>query len=181
MNENMKVIEINGVKLEVDMRYAKRVETLAVGSRVKVLVKGYGDSFNVYPGVLIGFEPFLKLPTLVVAYLKIEYNNATLQFLSYNTLTKDTEVIAAESNSEGLELNRNDVIGKMDRDIAKKEADVEEAKRQKEYFLAQFATYTMALNTQESSSSAVELQSLAAEKKEDVADERGEAAPPDTG
>lgn len=48
------------------------------------------------------------------------------------------------------------------------------------YFLAQDATYTMALNTQESSSSAVELQSLAAEKKEDVADERGEAAPPDT-
>lgn len=141
MEENKKVIEINGVKLEVDMRYATRIETLMVGSRVKVLVKGYSDSFTVYPGVLIGFEPFKALPTLVVAYLHIEYAKATLKFLHYNANTKDTEVIAAESASEGLELNRDDVLGKMDSEIEKALAVVEDLRRQKQYFLAQFGRY----------------------------------------
>ncbi len=142
MDENMKLIEINGVKLEVDMRFARRVETLAVGSRVKVLIKsGYSDSFSVHPGVLIGFEPFEALPTLVVAYLEIDYSDAKLKFLYFNAKTKDTEIIAAESASEGLELSRDDTLAKMDRNIEQKIAAVEDAKRQRAFFLAQFGRY----------------------------------------
>lgn len=68
-DQNKRVIEINGVKLEVDMRYAKRVDELRVGSKVKVLNKEY-SSYKVYPGVIVGFEEFDNLPTIVVAYLE---------------------------------------------------------------------------------------------------------------
>ena len=55
MATETQVIEINGVKLEVDMRYAKRVDLLRIGSRVKVLVKTYSE-YKIYPGVKIGRE-----------------------------------------------------------------------------------------------------------------------------
>jgi hypothetical protein len=50
--ETKRVIEINGVKMEVDMRYAKRVDELRIGSRVKVLIKEY-SSYKIYLGVSI--------------------------------------------------------------------------------------------------------------------------------
>ena len=48
MSEDQKrIIEVNGVKLEVDMRYARKIEELRVGSRVKVLIKNY-SRYSVY-------------------------------------------------------------------------------------------------------------------------------------
>ena len=38
-----RIIEINGVKMEIDTRHAVRVDKLAVGTRVKVIRKKYGD------------------------------------------------------------------------------------------------------------------------------------------
>ena len=44
--EYMKTIEINGVKLEIDLRTAKRVDTFKIGDNVKVLKKEYGDDVS---------------------------------------------------------------------------------------------------------------------------------------
>ena len=71
-NENKTVIEVNGVKLEVDLRQAVRIDTLGVGDRVKVMVKIYSD-YKVYAGVVVGFEPFKELPTIIIAYLDTQY------------------------------------------------------------------------------------------------------------
>ena len=81
MSEQEKtIIEVGGVKLEVDMRYARRVDTLRVGDRVKCLVKKYGNTHETYPGVVVGFEPFPSLPSIVVAYLDTSsYNGDTLK------------------------------------------------------------------------------------------------------
>ncbi len=65
-NKENKIIEINSVKLEVDRRSAERVDQIQVGDRVKVLNKQYSD-YKVYHGVVIGFEPFEELPTIIVA------------------------------------------------------------------------------------------------------------------
>ena len=35
--DNKKIVEVNGIKLEVDMRYAKRIDEFRVGDTVKVL------------------------------------------------------------------------------------------------------------------------------------------------
>lgn len=57
------IVEINGIKLEVDLRTAKRVEEYKVGDMVKVLKKEYGDSYKSYAGMIVGFDAFVALPT----------------------------------------------------------------------------------------------------------------------
>jgi hypothetical protein len=47
----MRIVEVDGIKLEIDERTARTIESYKVGDPVKVLVKSYGDSYNIYPGV----------------------------------------------------------------------------------------------------------------------------------
>lgn len=138
-NEQKRIIEINGVKLEVDMRYAKRVEELRVGSKVKVLVKSYGDSYNTYAGVIVGFEEFEKLPTIVVAYLESSWSSADIKFVNYNAKTQDIEIVS--SVSDEYDLNRVDAIASFDREIVKKERELSDLKEKRDYFDKKFGMY----------------------------------------
>jgi hypothetical protein len=134
------VIEINGVKLEVDLRTAKRIEHLQIGSRVKCLVKKYSDEFEVLPGVIVGFEPFENLPSIVVAYLETDYSSASLKFKSYNARSKDFEIVA-DIDHNSLEVNKADIVSKLDRELEKKLAEAEEIKQRKAFFLEKFGIY----------------------------------------
>ena len=51
--ENKRIIEINGIKLEVDLTTAKRIDEFKVGDNVKVLRKSYNDTFEVLAGVIL--------------------------------------------------------------------------------------------------------------------------------
>jgi hypothetical protein len=132
-------IEINGVKLEVDMRHAKRIESLRVGTRVKVLIKSYGDSFNIYPGIVVGFEPFPQLPSIIIAYVMSDFSKSDLKFLTINAGTKDAQVIAAVDDD--LQLDRDTVLKQMDREIAVKEREIEAINDRKAYFTRHFASF----------------------------------------
>jgi hypothetical protein len=72
MTETNKIIEINGVKFEVDGRTAtlRQIDTIRIGARVKVLKKKYGDDYEVHHGVVVGFEPFKEAPTFIIAYIE---------------------------------------------------------------------------------------------------------------
>jgi hypothetical protein len=141
MNENRMVIEVNGVKLDVDLRTARRIDTLQVGSRVKVLTKPtYENTWKVRPGIVAGFEPFQKLPTIVVAVLDIAWDSAKLDFIVYNADSKDVEIIAAVDNDE-LEVNRGDVNARFDREIATKEKEIDDLRRRRAWFEQNFAAY----------------------------------------
>jgi hypothetical protein len=74
-----RVVEINGVKVEVDLREAVAVETMRVGDAVRVLVKNYGGTYAAHDGVVIGFDQFKNLPTITVAYAEIGYSNADVR------------------------------------------------------------------------------------------------------
>lgn len=139
MNEKQ-VIEINGVKMEVDMRYAKRIDHITVGTRVKVLKKTYGESYEVRHGVVIGFEPFDKLPTIVIASAKIEYSSATIEFIYYNAKTEGMEVVVA-CDDDLMALDKNDFVAKCDTEIAKKQNEIQELNDRKTYFLSKFKCY----------------------------------------
>lgn len=140
MNERT-IIEVNGVKLDVDLRTAKRIDTLRVGDRVKILKKEpYGTEHKVYPGVVCGFEPFQKLPTIIVAYLDIDWQKAELKFAYLHAQSKDIEVIKAIDNDQ-LDLDKARVIEVLDRQIEAKQAEIDEISRRKEYFLREFAAY----------------------------------------
>lgn len=139
MSEDQKrIIEVNGVKLEVDMRYARKIEELRVGSRVKVLIKNY-SRYSVYPGVIVGFEQFQKLPTIVVAYLESNWSTADVKFTYFNEKTEDVEICAPVADE--VELNKGDAIKTFDREIQKKERELVDLHEKKAYFQKQFAGY----------------------------------------
>lgn len=132
-------IEVNGVKLDVDLRTARRIDTIAVGTRVKVLRKEY-SSYKVLHGVVIGFEPFKNLPTIIVAAATISYNEAKVEFIYYNAETKDIEMVVA-CEDDLAALDKNDFVSQVDREIGKKQAEINDLNAKKAYFLDKFRCY----------------------------------------
>jgi hypothetical protein len=133
------IIEINGVKMEVDLREARRVDSLRVGDRVKVLTKKY-DGYQVNAGTVVGFEPFESMPTVIVAYLETSYSSVGVKFLYFNSQTKETEIIKAIDDDQ-LDIDKCGVIQQFDTDIAKKEIELEDVKKKKQYFIQNFKAY----------------------------------------
>jgi hypothetical protein len=134
------VIEVNGVKLEVDLRYARRVDEIRIGDKVKVLRKqGYGEQFVVHPGIVIGFEPFVQLPTIVVAYVDQDWSKAEIKFLHYNRDVKDVEIVA--SADEDFHVDRDSLIARFDKQIETKRREIETIEEQKKYFETNFRAF----------------------------------------
>ena len=140
MSEDTRVVEINGVKVEVDLRKAKTVQTIRVGSKVKLLVKGYQTSADIYPGIVVGFEEFQSLPTVLVCYLSHNYNSAKLEFASINEKTADKYEMVASVDEE-LPVAKADILSALDKDIAKAYAEAESLELKRNYFLKHFNKY----------------------------------------
>jgi uncharacterized protein YqkB len=130
-NSEKKIIEVNGVKLEIDMRYAKSIETYHVGDSVKIFEKqSYGNKMNVYPGIIIGFaEGNNGNAGIEILYIKNEYstpeiksaiicngvdNEFSLAHLSeYDDIFKKDEIVKSFNRKiEELELNLASMINK---------------------------------------------------------------------
>jgi len=132
------IVEINGVKFEVDMSSAKIISEYKIGDKVNVLIKEYSEK-TVCPGIIVGFDNFKDLPTITVAYLKIGYNEATIKFVYFNSDSKEVDI--APCRESDLIFNKSDIIIKMDREIAAKEKEVEDLIRKKNYFLDNFTKH----------------------------------------
>lgn len=139
-----RVVEINGIKIEVDLRTAKRVDQYKVGDRVKVLIKGYNESYKSHPGVIVGFDEFKALPTIVVAYVESSsWSTSAIKMAYINSGSKDIE-ICAMTLDEALP-SRDEVTEQFDRAIAAKQAELSSLVAQRSYFIDKFATiYTPA-------------------------------------
>lgn len=137
--EDKRIVEINGVKVEVDMRTAKRVDQFRVGDAVKVLVKDYG-SYASYFGMIVGFDEFRALPTLIVAYLKSSnWESDPLKLVYINAETKDVEICPHDPHDIGVE--RGDILTQFDRSITRKEEEIKDLQRKKKYFAEMFGRY----------------------------------------
>lgn len=140
MTQERTIIEVNGVKLEVDMRYARRIEEIRIGDRVKVLTKPpYGGDFKVSPGIVIGFEPFKNLPTIVVAYVEQDWLKAEIKFLHYNAAAKEVEIVHAAD--EDFHVDRDALLARFDKQIADKRREIETIEEQRRYFETNFRAY----------------------------------------
>ncbi len=140
MSDEKRIIEINGTKMEIDMRTVRVITDLKVGDRVKVLMPGsYNSGMEVYAGVLIGFEDFQSLPTMVIAYIKSDYSSAELKFLYFNAKSEKIEVIA--SDSDYVKFDVAGVQQRMDQEILKSQRATEELIAKKKYFIENFNTY----------------------------------------
>lgn len=134
------VIEINGVKMEVDLRTARRIDTISIGARVKVLKKTY-SGHEVKHGVVIGFEPFDSLPTIIIAYLELPYGNAPkIEFLYFNSESKDVGIVVALDDDKAA-LDKCEVVALIESEITKKRMEIADLNDRKRYFEEKFATY----------------------------------------
>ena len=139
-------IEVGGVKMEVDPRCARRVDTIKVGTRVKLFIKPvYGES-TVHPGVVIGFEPFKELPTIIIAYAVSTRSTADIKFVYYNTKTKDVDMVV--SVDDDLGFDRKEMLSVFDRDISKKEAELQDIRDKKAYFDKHFKQHFRAVKAE---------------------------------
>ena len=134
-----KIIEINGVKMEIDLRNAKVIEHYKVGDSLKILTKDYGDNYKSHIGVIIGFDDFEKTPTIVIAYLDINYSSAEIKFIYFNGKTKDVEITTL--NKWDIPLKKSDILNKFDSEIAKKEQELDEISQKKNVFENLFGKY----------------------------------------
>lgn len=138
MEEHMRIIEVNGIKMEIDTRSAKRVDTFKVGDRVRVLVKSY-SGYEVYPGAIVGMAMFKALPTLTIAYLPgLLSRGGEVKFVYLNAQSKDVEI--APMVDDDIVPTREAVLKYFDDAISVKNAEIETIRDKKEWFLRQFGT-----------------------------------------
>jgi hypothetical protein len=137
-SENKRIIEVNGVKMEIDLRHAKVVDNYKVGDYVKILVKVY-DGYKSYIGNIIGFDNFEQDPTIVIAYLKNEYGSATIEFAYFNSTSKEIEITTL--NDWDIPLKKSTLLEQFNKEITKKEQEVLELKNKAEIFNQLFGKY----------------------------------------
>ncbi len=138
-NEFIREIEINGIKVEVDLRTCKRIDTFKIGDNVKVLKKQYGEEYKVYSGVIVDFVNFKERPALVVAYFENSYSGVNIKF---ETITKDSKDIEiAPCLPHEMKLNKDRVVDKFDIEIAAKEREADELRQKKQYFIDNFEKF----------------------------------------
>lgn len=137
-----RIVDVGGIKMEVDLRFARKVDYFHVGDPVKPLMKksGYNERDHVvYPGIIVGFEEFEKLPTIVVAYLHKDYSEASLRFKYINEETKDLEIIH-QTGTDRI-INKKTAVEAMNQKIMEKEKELAGLKMKRDFFLQNFGEY----------------------------------------
>lgn len=118
---------------------AIRAEILKVGDPVRVFIKpSYGDA-AVHTGVVVGFEPFKTMPTIIVAYVEVGYAKAEMKMLYYNEGSKDTEILPAAPDVS-IEIERSRVLDYFDNEETKALATVAELRAKRAYFEKYFGS-----------------------------------------
>lgn len=137
MDENKKIIEINGVRLEVDLRSARRIDEFKVGDSVKVL-DNRNDNNLVRSGVITDFANFKELPTIMVAmYTPPDYwSKPSIEFIPYNANTENIEIVAV--SAEEIIVSRETIVQKFDDEIAKKRDELNDLIIKRDTFVKYF-------------------------------------------
>jgi len=134
------IIEINGIKCEIDAREAVQINTYKIGSLVKVLKKeDYSDSYNVHSGMIVDFYNFKEDPILVVACIKVTYDSADLIIERIGQKNKSIKLVPMQEWD--LKLSKENVLNIFDKKIAEKETELMESKHKKEFFENYFGKY----------------------------------------
>jgi hypothetical protein len=139
METEKTIIDVNGVRLEVDMRYARRVEELRIGSPVKILTKGTYGGGQVHPGIVVGFEPFKDLPTILVAYVEDSWNAAEVKVVAINSKQENFDLVAAVDLD--FAVDKGAIINRFDRQIASKQREIDAIQEQRRYFETNFKAF----------------------------------------
>lgn len=132
-----RIIEINGVKLEVDMTTARRIDEFRVGDTVKVL-DNRNDRNELRCGVITDFAEFKELPTMMVAVYKSGdyWSHPTIEFIPYNAETEKIEIVGV--SAEEVIVSRETIVQKFDSEIAKKRDELNDLIIKRDTFVKYF-------------------------------------------
>ena len=135
--EEKRIIEVNGIKLEVDLRSARRIDEFKVGDTVKVL-DTRNDRNEMRTGVITDFANFKELPTIMVAiYKNASYWDApTIEFIPYNANTEGIEIVAV--SAEECIVSRDTIVQKFDDQIMKKRDELNDLVIKRDTFVKYF-------------------------------------------
>ena len=135
--DNKRIIEINGIKMEVDLRNAKRIDTFKVGDPVKVLDMTY-QTATIKAGVIVGFAEFEKHPAIEIMVLDDSYSGIGFSFITIKAEDDKPKYEIIHYNNYEKIFTQSDVVRKFERNIQQKEIELEELKRKKKYFIDDF-------------------------------------------
>lgn len=136
------IIEINGIKMEVNLRHAKRIDHFRVGDPVKVLVnETHSSEATICAGVIIGFENFSSLPTILVAYVAVGYMEGGLKIAHINEKSKNRYEIVPCDGDNLLAVSKHEVLSDFDREQVKAEQTLKEIEERRRFFLQRFGAY----------------------------------------
>lgn len=134
----MAIVEINGIKMDIDMTTARHIDEYKVGDNVKVLRKRY-DSYEVLAGVITEFVHFKSLPTIVIAVYRQGYIGADIEFIYFNSETQDVEITPCLEHE--LKLNKDSVVDKFQQQIDSKRREADELEAKLNWFEKYFNKY----------------------------------------
>jgi hypothetical protein len=138
-SKDKRIVEIDGVKLEVDLRTAKVIDHYKIGDPVRVLHSANDyNSAIINPGVIIGFCEFDSNPAIEILELKNEYSNVNFNLVTIISGQKNNVQIAPYDKYEGL-ISQTDVVTRFDRKIQEKELELADLKLKKKYFIDDFS------------------------------------------
>lgn len=135
----MKQVEINGLILEFDEKMLLKQE-IKVGDSIQLLVEEYSTP-KLYKGVVIQILPFYpEQPAVEVMYIEESYNSFEIKrkLITPNEDSKDKII---KSDGTFLPFTKDRAIDMLDRVIANKQNDYQEALDKKEYFLKYYNKY----------------------------------------
>lgn len=138
MEENKKIIEVNGIKMEIDLREAKIINNYKVGDSVKLLKKSYSD-YKSHLAVIVGFDEFEKHPTIIIAYLDVEFSSASIKFEYINSETKDAEICPV--NEWDIPYSKQDILDRINTEIEKKKEEIRSLESKRKCFVEMFGKY----------------------------------------
>ena len=132
MDSNKRVIEIDGVKLEIDLRHARKVDHFRIGDTVKLLKKQY-NGYEVFPAVIVNFTEFKNKPTIEMLYVDGCGNVCYHAHFAHEEGKECVSEIAPASCLE-MRFERNVIIDKMRQQIEKAKAEMVLAQSRLECF-----------------------------------------------
>ncbi|MDR1176925.1 MAG: hypothetical protein LBK83_15805 [Treponema sp.] len=138
MDENKRIVEIDGIKVEVDLRTAKIIDHYKIGDPVRVLHPGEGYGCGIKAGVIVGFCEFEKNPAIEILELDYDYSGTNFKTITIIGGQENKVQIAPYDKFEGI-FSQSDIVTKFDREIQKKELELSDLKLKKKYFIDEFS------------------------------------------
>ena len=133
-----RIIEIDGMKVEIDLESARRIDTFHIGDNVRVLDKT-SSTVKVKNGIITAFNNFKDEPCITVAMFDggDYWNKPSIKFIYIHSgMDNEYEIVLASDDE--IRLSKEGVIQRFEQEIAKKQHEVDDLKDQLEYFKTYF-------------------------------------------